>query len=109
MLREASGAGMMDCKRALTECGGDVTAAKDWLRKKGLATAGKKAGRVAAEGKLVAYIHTGARLGVIAEVNCETDFVARGDVFKNFAQDMAMQVAACADVTIVAPEVGGQG
>lgn len=85
-------AGMMDCKTALMESGGDMAAAQEFLRKKGLASAEKKAGRIAAEGAIVSYIHAGAQLGVIAEVNCETDFVARGDKFKEFALDVAMQV-----------------
>lgn len=100
-LRTISGAGMMDCKKALQECGGDVQAAQEYLRKKGLASADKKAGRVAAEGVVTSYIHAGSRLGVLVEVNCETDFVARGDIFKEFAADMAMQVAACPDVKVV--------
>lgn len=103
-LRAASGAGMMDCKKALLETGGDVGAAKEWLRAKGLAQAAKKAGRIAAEGAVMSYIHTGARLGVLVEVNCETDFVARGDRFKEFAADIAMQVAACDDVRVVSPD-----
>ena len=77
-LRKVSGAGMMDCKKALQENGGDVDAAAEWLRKKGLASADKKAGRIAAEGAVGSYIHPGSRLGVLIEVNCETDFVARG-------------------------------
>jgi elongation factor Ts len=100
-LRDASGAGMMDCKKALAECGGDVEVAKEFLRKKGLASADKKAGRVAAEGAVGAYIHAGARLGVLVEVNCETDFVARGDKFKELVNDIAMQIAACPAVTVV--------
>jgi hypothetical protein len=83
---------MMDCKTALKESGGDMTAAQEFLRKKGLASAEKKAGRIAAEGAIVSYIHAGSRLGVIAEVNCETDFVARGETFQDFASDVAMQV-----------------
>ena len=83
---------MMDCKTALKNSGGDMAAAQEFLRKKGLASAEKKAGRIAAEGGIVSYIHAGSRLGVIAEVNCETDFVARGDTFKEFANDVAMQV-----------------
>jgi elongation factor Ts len=83
---------MMDCKTALKESRGDMTAAQEFLRKKGLASAEKKAGRIAAEGVIVSYIHAGSRLGVIAEVNCETDFVARGETFQDFASDVAMQV-----------------
>eukprot|EP00775_Hariotina_reticulata_P010909 gene10909-11063_t len=93
-LRDKSGAGMMDCKKALAECGGDVEVASEWLRKKGLASADKKAGRLAAEGALVSYIHPGSRLGVLLEVNCETDFVAMGDVFNKLANTIAMQIAA---------------
>ncbi|PRW58941.1 elongation factor Ts [Chlorella sorokiniana] len=100
-LREKSGAGMMDCKKALAECGGDIEAAADFLRKKGLASADKKAGRVAAEGAVGSYIHAGSRLGVLVEVNCETDFVARGEKFRELVNDMAMQIAACADVRYV--------
>jgi len=100
-LRDQSGAGMMDCKKALAESGGDLEAAAAYLRKKGLASADKKSGRVAAEGEVSAYIHAGARLGVLLEVNCETDFVARGDAFKELVADLAMQVAACPDVTVV--------
>ena len=100
-LREKSGAGMMDCKKALAECGGDVAAAAEYLRKKGLASADKKASRVAAEGEVASYIHAGARLGVLLEVNCETDFVARGEKFRELVADLAMQVAACPDVVAV--------
>jgi len=100
-LREASGAGMMDCKKALAECGGDIEEAKDYLRKKGLASADKKAGRVASEGAVGSYIHAGSRLGVLVEVNCETDFVARGEKFRELVNDLAMQIAACPDVRFV--------
>ncbi|KAL3150404.1 hypothetical protein ABBQ32_000242 [Trebouxia sp. C0010 RCD-2024] len=100
-LRQETGAGMMDCKRALTQANGDIQLATEALRKKGLAQADKKAGRIAAEGLLAQYIHAGSRLGVLVEVNCETDFVARGAVFKELANDMAMQVAACSQVTVV--------
>jgi elongation factor Ts len=95
---------MMDCKNALAQCGGDIDAAQEFLRKKGIAKADKKAGRVAAEGVITSYIHAGARLGVLMEINCETDFVARGERFQELAKDMAMQVAACADVTCVRVE-----
>ena len=104
VLRDKSGAGMMDCKKALGECGGDVEEAVVWLRKKGMASADKKASRIAAEGQIGAYIHGGSRLGVIVEVNCETDFVARGDKFKELVADIAMQVAANIDVEYVSPE-----
>ncbi|KAI8113284.1 hypothetical protein M9435_003288 [Picochlorum sp. BPE23] len=103
-LRQASGAGMMDCKKALAECGGDVDAAKDFLRKKGLASADKKSGRVAAEGAIASYIHAGSRLGVLAEINCETDFVARGEKFQELVNDLAMQIAACPQITVVSTE-----
>ncbi|MGI5902238.1 MAG: translation elongation factor Ts [Desulfitobacteriia bacterium] len=93
-LREKTGAGMMDCKQALTECNGDMEKAVDFLRKKGLAAAAKKEGRVAAEGLVESYIHGGGRIGVLVEVNCETDFVARGEEFKQFVRDIAMQIAA---------------
>ncbi|HEY9846055.1 MAG TPA: translation elongation factor Ts, partial [Candidatus Caenarcaniphilales bacterium] len=81
-LRDKTGAGMMDCKRALQETAGDLAKAVDYLRQKGLASASKKAGRVAAEGLVDSYIHTGGRIGVLVEVNCETDFVARNEAFK---------------------------
>ncbi len=93
-LREMSGAGMMDCKAALQESGGDFDKAVTVLRKKGLAKAAKKAGRIATEGLVEAYIHPGGRLGVLVEVNCETDFAARSDDFKQLVKDVAMQVAA---------------
>jgi len=93
-LRERTQAGMMDCKRALEATGGDMEKAVAYLREKGLAAAAKKAGRVAAEGLVEAYIHPGGRVGVLIEVNCETDFVARTDDFRQLARDLAMQVAA---------------
>ncbi|MPN26115.1 Elongation factor Ts [bioreactor metagenome] len=93
-LRERTGAGMMDCKKALTETNGDLDKAVDFLREKGLAAAAKKAGRVAAEGVVEAYIHGGGRIGVLVEINCETDFVAKTDDFKALARDIAMQIAA---------------
>jgi len=92
-LREQTGAGIMDCKRALEESGGDVEQALAWLREKGLSTAAKKAGRAAREGIIASYIHHGARLGVLVELNCETDFVARTDEFQQLARELAMQVA----------------
>lgn len=100
-LREKTGAGMMDCKKALTETQGDMEKAIEYLRKKGLATAGKKAGRLAAEGLIDSYIHTGNQIGVLVEVNCETDFVARNEVFKSLVQDIAKQIAAYANVEYV--------
>lgn len=93
-LRERTGAGMMDCKKALTETQGDLEKAIDLLREKGLAAAAKKAGRIAAEGVVESYIHGGGRIGVLLELNCETDFVAKTDKFKALAKDIAMQVAA---------------
>lgn len=100
-LRDKTGAGMMDCKKALSESGGDASKATEWLRQKGIATAEKKAGRTAAEGAVGSYIHTGARVGVLVEVNCETDFVARGDVFQELLRNVAMQIAACPGVEYV--------
>lgn len=93
-LREQTGAGIMDCKAALNESGGDLTKAIEWLRKKGAASAQKKIGRATNEGVIEAYIHPGSRLGVLVEVNCETDFVAKTEAFKTLARDLAMQVAA---------------
>lgn len=93
-LRERTGAGMMDCKKALAETSGDMEKAVDFLREKGLAAAAKKAGRVAAEGIVESYIHGGGRIGVLVEVNCETDFVAKTDDFRALVRDIAMQVAA---------------
>jgi len=95
-LREATGAGIMDCKRALEESGGDYDAAVLWLREKGLSTAAKKAGRAAREGIIQSYIHHGSRLGVLLELNCETDFVARTDDFQQLAREIAMQIAGMA-------------
>lgn len=93
-VRERSGAGMMDCKNALVEANGDVEKALEIIQKKGLAKAVKKAGRVASEGLIHSYIHAGGRLGVLLEVNCETDFVARNPDFKQFCEETAMQIAA---------------
>ncbi len=92
-LREKTGAGMMDCKKALLESGGDVEKAITWLREKGLATAGKKAGRSATEGAVGSYIHLGGKIGVLVEVNCETDFTARNEKFQALVKDVAMQIA----------------
>lgn len=100
-LREKTGAGMMDCKKALQETQGDMTKAIEYLRQKGLASAGKKAGRVAAEGLVDSYIHMGGRIGVLVEVNCETDFVARNEEFKALVQNVAKQIAACPNVEYV--------
>jgi elongation factor Ts len=93
-LRERTGAGMADCKKALTEVAGDMDKAIDYLRTKGLAKAAKKAGREATEGAVVSYIHAGGRIGVLVEINCETDFVARNEDFQAFTRDVAMQIAA---------------
>ena len=93
-LRDKTGAGMMDCKKALTETGGDLEEAATLLRKQGLADAAKRAGREANEGTIASYIHQGGQLGVLVEVNCETDFVARTDRFQQFARDVALNVAA---------------
>lgn len=93
-LREKSGAGMIDCKNALVEANGDEAAAMEILRKKGVATAGKKAGRVTAEGAVGSYIHMGGKVGVLVEINCESDFVARGEEFQQLVKDVAMHVAA---------------
>ena len=93
-LREKTGSGFMDCKKALVETGGDMDKAIEFLRKKGLADAGKRMGRVASEGTVHAYIHGGGRIGVLVEVNCETDFVARTDDFQTLVKDIAMHIAA---------------
>ncbi len=100
-LRDKTGAGMMDCKKALSETDGNVDKAIEWLRKKGIASAEKKSGRVAAEGSIGSYIHTGSRVGVLLELNCETDFVARGEIFQSLLKDVAMQIAACPNVEYV--------
>ena len=99
-LRERTGAGIMDCKRALEESGGDYEKAALWLREKGLSTAAKKAGRAAREGIVASYIHHGARLGVLVELNCETDFVARTDDFQQLARELAMQIAGLAPLYV---------
>ena len=93
-LRDRTGAGMMDCKKALTETGGDVEAAVTWLREKGIAGAAKLAGREATEGTVQSYIHSNGKVGVLVEVDCNTDFVARNDDFTGFAKEIALQVAA---------------
>jgi elongation factor Ts len=100
-LRDKTNAGMMDCKKALKESGGDITKAIEWLRKKGITSAEKKAGRIAAEGLVESYIHTGGRIGVLVEVNCETDFVARRQEFQDLVKNIAMQIAACPNVEYV--------
>lgn len=93
-LRKATGAGLMDCKKALTETAGDMEKSIDYLRKKGLAAASKKAGRIATEGVVGSYIHAGGKIGVLVEVNCETDFVAKNETFNSFVKDVAMHIAA---------------
>jgi elongation factor Ts len=100
-LRDKTGAGMMDCKKALAETEGDVEKAMEWLRQKGITSAEKKAGKIAAEGLVGSYIHTGGRVGVLVEINCQTDFVARNEAFQTLVRDMAMQIAACPNVEYV--------
>ena len=104
-LRERTGAGMMDCKKALVETDGDMEKAVDYLREKGIAKAAKKAGRIAAEGIVDSYIHMGGKVGVLLEVNCETDFVARGDQFKELVHDIALQIAAANPSYVTKEEV----
>ena len=104
-LRDKTNAGMMDCKKALTETGGDMEKAVDLLRQKGLAVAAKRSGREAKEGIVEAYIHAGGKLGVLVEVVCETDFVAKTDDFKAFARDVAMHIAAINPVAVSREEV----
>ncbi len=104
-LRDRTGVGMMDCKKALTEAGGDIEKAIELLRKKGAAVAEKRAGNVTAEGIVHAYIHPGARVGVLIEINCETDFVARSEEMAKFAQDICMQIAALRPVCVSSVEV----
>jgi elongation factor Ts len=103
-LREKTGAGMMDCKKALSESDGDVTKAMEWLRQKGITSAEKKQGRAASEGIIDSYIHTGGRIGVLIEVNCETDFVARREEFQAIVRDIAMQVAAYSNVEYISTD-----
>jgi elongation factor Ts len=104
-LREKSGAGIMDCKEALTACDGDMEKAIDFLRKKGLATAAKRAGRATSEGTIQSYIHMGGKIGVMVEVNCETDFVAKTDDFIELAKNLAMHIAATSPVGITPDDV----
>jgi len=99
-LREKTGVGIMDCKKALNECGGDLEKAVDYLRKKGIATAKKRGGRATSEGQVQAYIHAGGKIGVLVEVNCETDFTGKTEDFSNFVKDMAMQIAATNPVAV---------
>lgn len=104
-LREKTGVGMMECKKALSQAGGDIDAAIKILREKGAAKAEKRSGRATREGIIHAYIHPGSRIGVLVEVNCETDFVARTDEFKEFAKDIAMQIAASGPQYVMREEV----
>lgn len=104
-LREKTGCGMMDCKKALEEANGSIEQAIEILRKKGLAELAKKAGRAVKEGLVDAYIHPGGRIGVLVEVNCETDFVARNEDFKNFVHDLAMQIAAASPLYVSREQV----
>ncbi len=104
-LRAKSGAGMMDCKKALVETNGNIEDAMVFLREKGLAATNKKAGRVAAEGIVEAYIHMGGKIGVLVEINCETDFVAKNEGFKNFVKDVAMHIAAANPLYVTKEEV----
>ncbi len=104
-LREMTNAGMMDCKKALAETNGDMEKAAILLREKGLATAAKKAGRIASEGTVTSYIHAGGKIGVLVEINCETDFAARSDEFQALAKDVAMQIAAAKPLYVNRDEV----
>jgi elongation factor Ts len=104
-LRESTGAGLMDCKKVLVEAEGDLDKAVELLRKKGMATAAKKAGRDASDGLIESYIHLGGKVGVMVEVSCESDFVAKTDGFKQFVRDIAMHVAACSPVCVSREEI----
>lgn len=104
-LRDITNAGMMDCKKALTEAGGDLEKAVEWLRKKGIASASKKEGRTTNQGLVEAYIHAGGQIGVLIEVNCETDFVARTDDFKALVHNLAMHIAAASPEAVAREEV----
>jgi elongation factor Ts len=104
-LRASTGSGIMDCKAALKECKGDMDKAVDFLRKKGLATAKKRAGRSMSEGVIASYIHLGGKIGVMVEVNCETDFVAKTDDFQEFAKNIAMHIAAASPLGIVPEDI----
>ncbi len=106
-LRERTGSGMADCKKALVECDADVEKAIEFLRKKGLAKAAKKAGRIATEGTVKSYIHAGGRIGVLVEVNCETDFVARNEEFQGFAKEVCLQIAAMNPQFVSKDEIPG--
>jgi elongation factor Ts len=104
-LRESTGAGMMDCKKALTESGGDMEKAVAWLRERGIAKAAKRGDKVAAEGSVYSYIHMGGKVGVMAEINCETDFVARGDEFQNLCKDICLQICSTSPLAITRDEL----
>jgi elongation factor Ts len=104
-LREKTNAGMMDCKRALTEANGDLAAAEDVLRKKGIASAGKKSSRVAKEGAIASYIHLQGKVGVLVEINCETDFVAKNDIFRDFVKDVTLHIAAANPIYVSREQV----
>ncbi|ETT73921.1 MULTISPECIES: translation elongation factor Ts [Paenibacillus] len=104
-LRERTGAGMLDCKKALEEANNDITKAAELLREKGLSAAANKAGRIATEGTVESYIHAGGRIGVLVEINCETDFVGKTDSFREFARDIAMQIAAANPLYVRREEV----
>lgn len=99
-LREKTGVGIMDCKKALKECDGDIEKSVEYLRKKGIATAKKRGGRATSQGQIQSYIHAGGKIGVLVEVNCETDFSAKTDDFTDFVKDIAMQIAATAPIAI---------
>ena len=99
-LREKTGVGIMDCKTALKECDGDIDKSIEYLRKKGIATAKKRGGRATSQGQVQSYIHAGGKIGVLVEINCETDFSAKTDDFANFAKDIAMQIAASAPIAV---------
>lgn len=107
-LRDKTGVGIMDCKKALQECGGDITKAIDYLRKKGIATAKKRGSRVTSDGQVQSYIHAGGKIGVLVEVNCETDFSAKTEDFAEFVKNVAMQIAATNPVSIDRESVPGE-
>ncbi|NMC57146.1 MAG: translation elongation factor Ts [Eubacteriaceae bacterium] len=104
-LREKTGAGMMDCKKALTETDANIDKAVEYLREKGLAAAAKKSSRIAAEGIVASYIHMGGKIGVLVEVNCETDFVAKNDMFQNFVKDITLHIAALNPLYLTSEDV----
>ncbi len=106
-LREKTNAGMMDCKKALTETAGDLVKAEEYLRKKGIASAGKKASRVAKEGIVASYIHLQGKVGVLVEINCETDFVAKNEIFREFVKDITLHIAAASPLYVSRDQVPG--